>query len=434
MAAISEPGAPSRPRAPRVIAPQYVFVYDPESYDTDEVLQALCNGLDPKLVDPKFYPALSFPIRAKHDQLRRDGNISASRALRDAISQFDRWQSRERQKRELGRLRVQQREEYAHRLHEEEEELVRAREATAGLLQESVHLAVNGRFREIEPQIYKRLGQELRRLQTARLEKGDYRKAARYEFAARRVAVLSSDNRYEEIAIRISTDRHNKVAAARRELQNKRAQWRTQISERQSERDRSIESLRAQFERELAEFDTQFSKQFPASYRKYSPTYLNLREQERHLQLTKRFMEAKAKSEEAARQGEQEEIEFQAKYIADLEMKRAEMMRRMTWGLSVEESKADEELFLLERESKRNLEQANLALRRLEKRGKEADVLASLIPGSARTSPRASARSIKSARSCRVRKIGPPEEERSPQEVFRQRRAINSIVYSTSRT
>jgi hypothetical protein len=52
-----------------------------------------------------------------------------------------------------------------------------------------------------------------------------------------------------------------------------------------------------------ARFAGRFEVDAQASYRKYSPAILQLREQQRHLQLTKRFREAKATNEAAGRGG-----------------------------------------------------------------------------------------------------------------------------------
>jgi hypothetical protein len=428
MTVITEPDTSLPRRAPRIVAPQYVFVFRPDSSDQDEVIHSIINGLDPALVDPKYYPSLFPSLLTKQEHLRREGHVAGTRAAGEALYYFQQRLAQERQRREFERQQALLLEEGAAR--EEERSLAPLPELPA----EIVELALAGRYKEIDPMLHGRVVERLQVIEEAAILRKDYHAASQSNAAIRGIMSMTCDTKYEEIATGIETDCQDKVDTARREMAHRDEFWQNEIDKKRAQNAAELKAMVDQCRDELEVFDEQYEKSPSRPFQRYSATYWNLREQQRHLSITKRFMEAKAKSEEAARQGEQEAVEFQAKYMADPEVKRAEMMWRMTERLDVEQSKANEELFLLERESKRDLEQANLALRRLEKQCQEAEVLTSMIPGTSRTSPRVSARSIRSAQSCRVRRIGPPAEERLPQEIFRQRRAINSIVYSTCRT
>jgi hypothetical protein len=310
-------------------------------------------------------------------------------------------------------------------------------------LEEAVSLALAGQFHEIHPEMYDSLVEELRRLHADALARSDFTRAGQYDRARHQVLVLIPSNTYEEFATAALNNREEQLTAAKEKLDHSERNWRAQIDSAKHNRDAEIQKMRSEFEETLKIFNQKFDLPFPAEFRKYSPVYLQLRQQEKFLALTKRFQEAKDFGLRAAKLAKVEEAEFQKNYIADLNIKKADMTRKNDAKIACKESNYADQIFILERESRRDLEKQRLALKALEMHSDQADLLASLIPedqpldtqtqsmksqASSRRSEIKTARSVPS-RSARL----PPGQAETPQERFRQRSAINKVYYSLPR-
>lgn len=446
---IREPSSSARKRAPRtVVPPQYVYEYKSSNSDVLDVIQSLVNGLDPKQVDPNFFSTIYPLLRTKQNELISSGNLLAARAVQNAMNHIARYYEKEQEKKEIERMKIARREEYEEQQRRQAEE-ARLRQVPQELLRESVELAINEQYKEIRPFTYKKLVPELRRLQMESIRNNDYSKAGVYDRAARKVSMLESDTRYEEITAANASNWEDRVEASRSELQAIKAKWKSKIEEAKQKRDREIAQMHEELAIEMQKFDDQFNQPVPAVYKKFSPKYHHIRNQERACIMTKRFLEAKVLNAEANEIQRVEEASFRKRYEDDLNMRRSDFMKKIEDRISARHSKTEAELYLLERNAKREILQAGLSLKRMEIHSDQAETLLSIVAeqtGSARVSCRGdrdikSARSdrsvkkprtAKSARSCQVRRVyGNSEEMKSPQELFRQRRAINNIIYST---
>lgn len=447
MRAVREPSNsfPKR-RAPRaVVPPQYVYQYKSGGADVTDIIQSLVNGMDPKQVDPNFFSAIYPLLRTRQNELISAGNLLAAKATQNAMTHIAKYYEKEQEKKEIERMKMARREEYEEQQRKNAEE-ARLRQVPQELLDESVDLAISGQYKDIRPFTYKKLVPELRRLQMESIANNNYKAAGVYDRAARRVSMLESDSRYEEITSANASTWEERVEASRNELQTIKAKWKTKIEEAKQKRDQEIAQLREELEIQMKRFDEQFNNPVPAMYKKFSPKYHHIRDRERACIITKRFLEAKALNAEANEIQRAEESTFRGRYEEDLNMKRADFIKKIEDRIAARNSKTDAELYLLERNAKREIHQAELSLKRMEIHSDQAENLLSIVmeqSGSARASCRSDRRSersvrklgtSKSARSCQVRKVYPGmEESKSPQELFRQRRAINNIIYSTSK-
>ena len=431
---VIEPFGPQKRKAPRpVTSPKYVYVWDPENSSTEEVVLSIINGMTAKQVDPGFYPYIYPRLQRKRSELIAEGNLSAAKAARNGLDFIDRYNEKKEEK----KLRMLRREELEELERQKREERMR-NALTPERMDRFVRLAVEERFNEIDRTAFKRLGKELRKRQKAAIKSGHYKDAGEYDRAARRVSVLESDIRYEEITAARAEETETKVTNARRGLADTRAQWNERVAQAKEIRDSELQDMRVQLRDAMREFDEQFEMEVPLSYRKYSSKYLEMRQKEQRMVKSKHFMEAKELHEEADELQKQEEAEFRRKYEADLMAKRAEFERRVREKMDVIESRADQQLFLIERQANLEIGQRQTALKRRQKQSEEAEMLITYGPHTAPPSVRESrsARSArterstrrtgnKSARSCRITR-----PERTAEETFRQRRAINNVLYS----
>jgi hypothetical protein len=244
------------------------------------------------------------------------------------------------------------------------------------------------------------------------------------------LAAFRADRKYEEIATTIELDCQDKVDRARLNLEEKDQKWKKRVAEKREKNDADLQAMQEQFQMELDAFDVQYTQDPTVHFRKYSFAYRQLREQERHLVSARKFIEAKAKREEAHRLKAVEKPKLREKYIVHLNMRRADVVRRWEEKIAVQKANMDEELFVLERAAQMKHAQKEQWLRNKENQLGRAELLTELIPESAATSARRSPRSIHMTASCRVSRV---EENgnRTTLDRFRQRRLINSVVYST---
>ena len=428
---VSEPVFPSRRKAPRpVVAPKYVYVFDPENSGTEDIVLSIINGMTAKQVDPQYYPFIYPRLQQKLKQLLTEGNVPAAKAARNGLDYIDRYNAK---KDEL-KLRMMLREELEE-IERKKREESKLNALTPERIDHFVNCALEERFNEIPSSAFRRICRELRKRQRETIKRGEYRNAGAYDRAARRVSVLQSDIRYEEITTARAEETTAKVSNARQGLADTRAMWNERVSEAKDIRDAEIADMRQQIKSAMREFDAQFEMEVPLSYRKHSAKYYQMRQQERYMVKSKQFRQAKAMHEEADELMRQEEAEFRKKYEADLMAKRADFVKRIQEKMEVCESRTDQQLFLIERAANLEIEQRKTALKRREKQSEMAEMLITCGPRTAPGSVRGSrsARTNRSSRrdgaySARSHQIARPE--RTAEEMFRQRRAINNVLYS----
>jgi hypothetical protein len=405
--------------------------------DTEEIVQSVANGMDATLIEPRLFPIIYPLLNAKYSQLLRAGNTPAAQSVQSAICVLARREENEKRR----QLEQESQSKKPDRKSLELEEKRRRRLEDPRVLKHGVRRAMSGRFREIDPDLYDIVIKELRQRHAKSLQNRDWVNAGKYDRVARKMHGLVPSNKYEEFMTTRVNAREEQLAAARERLAVAQVEWRDRISEAKIQSHLEIERLRAGFESQLAEFDNKFQMTYPLEYRKYSPMYLQLKQQEKFMSLTKRFREAKELGIRAANLGKTEEVEFQKQYIFDLDLKRADMVQKMQDKITAKEQSAADDLFILQRESELALENLELAVKAVEIQSEQVDLQASLVPDFGGCSPLKSRVSMRPSSDRRTRgrqnsRQGSKflcDDELSPQHVFGQRRAINAVVYTLPR-
>lgn len=137
---------------------------------------------------------------------------------------------------------------------------------------------------------------------------------------------------YESAYNNVRSDRvvqiQQQLNEAQQELQDMENHWNEQKDSFENEYRASREQLIKDQEVELIQYDESFPDILPVSYRKLSPTVLQLREQEKHLVLTKRYQEAiefRARADEI----EQKELAVQReKFVKAFNDKRKQLLEQ----------------------------------------------------------------------------------------------------------
>ena len=133
----------------------------------------------------------------------------------------------------------------------------------------------------------------------------------------------------------------------------------------------------------------------------------------------------------------QENEMFRQNYQRHVACQKALCERKMKDKIYAKETRTADGLFLLERDGKREIHNARRALKWMEMHYDEAENLASISPQPQRLSSTGkmrrshgflerSPRTQQMARTCPIQR----PFSKTPQEVFRQQRAINNIIYS----
>ncbi|OHT05240.1 hypothetical protein TRFO_27115 [Tritrichomonas foetus] len=434
-----------------VKSPRYVF-NQLEENTTNEIVVAVTNGLPIEQVNPKLYSTVQPYLENKLNQLVRDKNGRCANLVRIAISDMADYYNKqaiflaqEEAKRNAREITL---EEYEEQIAAQEEARKDSLNFTPEEIETSVSLALEERFDEIDQRIVPKLASELRRLQRESIKSGNYVDAGRYHVAARQVGTLSTDIRYEELTSSQAYELENRAINAGSDLRQLKLAWRKKLEKAKKQRDDDIEKLKAEQENRLIQFDEQFEAETPIQYKKYTSKVSELKKKEEYLVSSKRFKEATEMRKEVELQKQKEEAEFRSKYLADLEMKRADFIKKIKAQIDARIERANEEIFLLERERNRQIEQQMKTVKRFEEKSDALNNTLSLTstnssckPNSSRANTRRnncgssgtmSRRRCDTARS--VRGGFPTNSERSSEEIFRQRRAINAVLYTRTQS
>jgi hypothetical protein len=147
---------------------------------------------------------------------------------------------------------------------------------------------------------------------------------------------------------------------AREDLDAAEEFWRQAKNKHDEEHAAGLRALEEQHRQQLSDFDNSFPEVLPANFRKLSPFVLQVREQERHLVLSKRYEDA-IPYRQRADQLEQEELEAQRqKFMAAFQTQRQQLIEahnsqmkcfEKNWGRKLErfEREKQHELVILRR-------------------------------------------------------------------------------------
>ncbi|OHT07638.1 hypothetical protein TRFO_24134 [Tritrichomonas foetus] len=479
MLKVAPPSSSSRKNS-RVRPPKYVYTNN-DDLSVTEIVQSITNGLPIESIDPNLYRLVYQGLKSKRAALVQENNLRAICIVDNAMNEINLYYYKQTKKQELQKQREIERQAGKDQIEEEEKK--KQKQDMKKEINSCVYLALNDQYDQIDPELYDPLAKELRKQQKKAIDQQNFAKAGAFDEAARRLLVLDNEIKYNQITTSRAQAYNQRVQTMRTDLSDLKYYFKTKLDEAKQKRDSDIAAYRKAVEEELAVFDQQFKEDPPTQYQKYSANYLNIRVQEKFLMKSKRFQEANELKAEADKIQAQEEAQFRMKYESDLEMKRNDLIRKLEEKIYAREEAANREFLKIQKSSQREIENANKALNHFENHAYELEQLATISnptsnrnfsqksyryspksnynqnmnedyngdndnnmsrrmrqppksaragpigpPPSARTNRQKSRRSVRTSRDLRT-----PRDfafERDSADIFRQRRAINNIMYT----
>lgn len=481
---VKEPITQIGAKAPRIKPPKYVIKKD-DDFNLQQAIMSITNGLPIKSVQPELYDVIYPNLQIKKEKLIRDENVFAVAVINKALEEIEQYFQEQKEERENKILKEIAREEYELRKAQKEEERRRLKHIyTKKEINDNVDLAISGCFDQIDENMFKPLTAELRKLHKAAIKRDDLNSATLYEKTARKIISIGNNNKYGELAHAKAQEYDEKVQIMKKELKTIQEDWTNRIRDAKLSYDEEIRNLNRELALRMTQFDEQLNGELPNNYKKYSSAYLNLRKREQMLMSMKNYVEANEMKTYADSIQLKEDQEFRERYEAEIEMKRKECIKKIQDKINIRIENMELQLCQMQRESEREIEQAKRALKRYEIHQQEAEQMISYInqdsdepkktmksvflnssslsensqPNSSRglririndninydenfncnASWKSKSRNISSARNRDtkraqwIRDIKTPktfQEEKNSQDLFRQRRAINNLIYS----
>ena len=385
----------------------HVYKYTLENNsDAMHVVYALINGTDINDIDPQLFPAMLPLLREKERQLKEWRNQPASKTIADAIQYITHYK-------------------YSEDPNQNPQLLVRAMQnQPPGITQEDIDFAVNllitgHSVDQIDPAVRAGTVKALAVKKAEALQNGDYLLAERCVITSRQLMELENTDRYEEIQTQKADEVYDKYNVAKIEYQKIKDQCDQKLKEAEKTREETLQELDRNDAKELKEFDKIFDTEVPPSFRKFSSTILQLRKREQYMVTCGRYAEANAVRAEAVALEEKEREEQKARYLAELNLKRQEFIKKQQEKHEARVLAANNAYDKVVVQVREELDRAEKSLKKLEDRATDLD--------------RAAALAAKEAKARAAQQNGEPPKK-SDAEIFRQRAKINSIVYTRTLT
>ena len=385
----------------------HVYKYTLENNpDAMEVVFALINGTEINDIDPQLFPAMLPLLREKEKQLKEWRNQPASKTIADAIEHITHYK-------------------YSEDPNQNPQLLVRAIQSQPpGVTQEDVDFAVKliltgHSVDQIDPAVRSKTIKELSHKRTEALQNGDYLLAERCVITSRQLMELENTDRYEEIQTQKADEVYDKYNTAQIEFQKVKEDCERRIKEADEIRTKTLQDLDKADAKELKEFDKIFETEVPPQFRKFSSTILQLRKREQYMVTCGRYSEANAVRAEAVALEEKEREQQKARYLAELNLKRQEFIKKQQEKHEAKVLAANNAYDKVVVQTREEMDRAEKSLKKLQDRANELDKAALLAAREAR---------VKAAQ-----KNG-EAPRKSDAEMFRQRAKINSIVYTRTLT
>lgn len=340
-----------------------------------------------------------------------------------------------------------------------------------------VQLVLDEDYENLDRRLIKKLIPELRRLQKQSVKNCKYKDAGKYFEAARKLEMLTTSFQYERMTADKAMELETKVLNMNFDLARLKQEWNAKIESAKIQLENDINLLVKEQNERLEEFDQQFqSDEIPITYCKYSGIVSDLKKKKEYLLSANRFEEAAEMHERIEKQKRDEERGFLDKYHQDLTLKREAFISQIEKKIASKQEQAQFQIDSMTNQKKKQVDQYKKALKRLQIKSQEAEELSlTAMTGcpshlNSRTTSKSpsqignstfsssmymSARGNKSSRSNWTETVGskrsraksqrsngnsrslrntgsgfPTSNERTSEELFRQRRAINSIIYT----
>jgi hypothetical protein len=192
------------------------------------------------------------------------------------------------------------------------------------------------------------------------ITRGDYRQSQQLEDLIQAGNSRHYERTYQSLQNSRLTALRVQLMKANEDLQSAEEFWAKAKEEHDEEYNANLDSMNDQQRQQLDDLDASFPDSLPAKFAKLSPHVLNLREQEKHLVLSKRYEDAIPIRERADRLEEDELERQRRKFMNAFETRRRQLsdahntQRRCfdrNWGRKLErfESERDHDLDVLKR-------------------------------------------------------------------------------------
>lgn len=383
----------------------HVYKYTLEGNpDAMVVVFALINGCEMNDIDPQLFPSMLPLLKEKERQLKEWRNQPASRTIAAAIEYITNYK-------------------YSEDPNQNPQLLERGlTQSLKGPTQEDVDYAIGllisgHSVDQIDPMVRKQVIAALGVKRKEALAQGDYLLAEKCVTQSRALIALESNERYEEIQSQkqdIITEKYNQSHA---DYESIKEQWDQRLKEAAEFRDRSLKQLDENDALELKEFDKIFESETPNEFLKPSSTLLQLRCREQHMVTSGRYAEANDVRSQALELEAKEKEEGKKRYIAELNLKRQEFIKKQQEKHAAREMAIKNQYDKMVVKAEQEIDRAEKTAHKLEDKIIEIDRNAMLA-----------------ARSARNRNFSDIPDPKAQAALFRQRAKINSIVYTRTIT
>lgn len=448
----------------RIKSPRFLFTNADEN-ELNEIVTSVTNGMSIISVHPRLYDQVYPLLLYKQGSLTRDKNSSALNYVKAAINCIETYyaQVQEEIQRHKELLNEETRpltpEEIEARQYEQDEARKNNGMFTDSEIEESIKLVFEDKLDQIDTRIVPQLSAELRNRQRQCIDDEDYQQASIYRNASQSVRSLSTGLRFEELTASHVQELEKRVNDAHEDLYQLRQYWKKRIEDCKTQNEANISAIKTEQTKQIAEFNkhlhsprsqhhkgrtktnTKNQKRIetssnqkediddiPHQFCKYSSKVAELKKKEEYLAAAKRFIEAKEVRKQVQLQMEIEQKDFRKRYNDDLKVKKSDYVKKMQDKIRVKEQNADSEIIKLEREMKRQISQQQKTVKRFELKLDEADLLNQTAIQSSTSTPNSSRRSVR--KSGKLTKNSYAQQLPPAEQLFRQRRAMNAVLYT----
>lgn len=167
------------------------------------------------------------------------------------------------------------------------------------------------------------------------IEDGNYLEAQKFEIKIDELRQISTESSYDSIHRGRYDELQQRLETAERDLQMNLEKRDSIIESFQRERQQALDEMEACLQQELISFEAKHDTDPPPKFRKFSPEYLNLRQRERAMIYSKRYVDAnnlKAEADILERKEVQQQNRNWERHVAkqrQLLVKRHEEQRRI---------------------------------------------------------------------------------------------------------
>lgn len=288
--------------------------YNPE--DIRDIVQSLMSGMSLARVPEEIHQQLLMPLSAAKNEAIVAGNTTAVKRIQGIM-------------REL-RLNPGQRSDSRKSKSAATSAMVTSRSLKPEKkddLELLVDELIDGRQIEtVDETLIPQLVPTMKAKKEILIAKGDYRNSQLLENLIQEANSLNYESEYRSIQNSKLTNLQLQLMQAKADYEAADNYWKEQKASQEAEYEDTLQQLEEQQAQQLQDYDNSYPEILPANYRKLSPVVLQLREQEKHLVLTKRYEDAIPFRERADRLEEQELEQQRVKFEKAFMDKRAQLV------------------------------------------------------------------------------------------------------------